>query len=252
MSEDASEHVDRWQVTDSGRSRSFTFDDPFGPHDLASALSAVAVRSGSTPRFHIDGGFLTVEIGGPDRPPAEADIAFIAGVEEHLARRERARADRNLRPARALIRLWLEAQDRFEAAVARLAPEHLDMPTHPGAEETVFSEAVRHPAVAGYGYLAWIRRVLDRPDTGPAYTPAQMSAMTSREEVQAALTALPADLEATVAAIPEGRMEDRAYLTNWGSVSTVDAMLEHAIMHWHRHRLQIEGFLGNLAETRTV
>jgi len=160
---------------------------------------------------------------------------------------ERAAAKRNFRPARALIRLWLEAQDRFEAAAARLAPGHMDRPTHPGAKETVFSEAVRHPAAAGYSYLAWIRKVLELPDTGPAYTPAQIMAMTSWEEVQTGLKALPADLEATVAPIPEARMEDRAYASNWGAVFTVDAMLEHAIMHWHRHRLQIEGFLGNLA-----
>jgi hypothetical protein len=252
MSESTTQIPDDWRVTDFGRSRAFPFEDPFGPLDLASALSAVAARTGAAPRYRIEGSTLTVEVGTPGRPLTEAETGFIAGVEERLARLERARADRNLRPARALIRLWLEAQDRFEAAAARLAPEHLDMPVRPGAKEIVFSEAIRHPAAAGYSYLAWIRRALNLPDTGPAHTPAEVMAMTSPEEVMETLAALRRDLEATVAPIPEGRMEDRAYLTNWGSVSTVDTMLEHAIMHWHRHRLQIEGFLGNLPSVPPV
>ncbi len=246
MSENTTQVPDDWRVTDTGRARAFTFEDPLGPHDLASALCAVAARTGAVPRYRTEGSTLTVEVGAPGRPLTEAETGFVAGVEERLARLEQARADRNLRPARALIRLWLEAQDQFEAAAARLAPEHLVMPTHRGAKETVFSEAIRHAVACGYSYLAWIRRVMGLADTGPAHTPAEVMAMTSGEEVMGTLAALRRDLEATVAPIPEGRMEDRTYLTNWGSVSNVDTMLEHAIMHWHRHRLQIEGFLGNL------
>ncbi len=152
--------------------------------------------------------------------------------------------DRNFRPARALIRLWLEAQDRYEVALDRLTPPDLERPVDPG---TLFTEAVRHPAACGYSYLAWIRKCLELPDTRPPHTPPEVNAMESLEEIRAALLAVRADLEATVAPIPASRLEGVSYTSNWGVPFDIDTMLEHAVMHWHRHRLQIENILGNPA-----
>lgn len=45
-------------------------------------------------------------------------------------------------------------------------------------------------------------------------------------------------------AVPESRMEDRAYTANWGAPMTIESMLEHAVVHPLRHAFQLEELMA--------
>jgi len=233
-----------WRVVGGAFERDVTLEDAFAAHDLAARLAFVADKAGVHPRFVLGSGTLQVRSDVRSKPePSEAEAQFVEKAEALLERRQKLLLDRNPRPARALIRLWLEAQDLLEAELHKLRPEDLPRPVRPGVEVFVFDEIAKHPVAAGFSYLAWIRGSLGLPDTNPPYTRDHLLGLATLEEVFEAFAALRLDLEATVAGIPEGMMERRAFLSRWGGVFDVDQMLEHAVMHLHRHRLQLLGYL---------
>jgi len=229
-----------WRGGEDGLTRTWELGDDFAPHSLATTLAWVASREGVLPRFLLEGRTLSASL-APLAP--EARTGYARAVDERLETIRTGQASENPRPAAALARLWGEAQDLWETAVRRLSPTDMDRPTHPGAKETIFTEAVRHPLRAGFGYLAWIRHVRNLPDTHPPHDTGSISSFTDREQVLAALPALRADVEATLSRVTEGAMEQRSYLSGWGDAYTVEQILEHAIVHLHRHRLQIERYL---------
>jgi len=229
-----------WSGGEEGLTRTWKLEDDFAPHSLAATLAWVASREGVHPRFVLEGRTLTASLAPL---PPEARTRYARAVDERLEVIRIGQGSENPRPAAALARLWVEAQDLWETAVRRLSPNDMDRPTHPGAKETIFTEAVRHPLRAGFGYLAWIRHVRNLPDTHPLHDPGSISSFTEREQVLAALPALTADVEATLSQVTEGAMEQRSYLSGWGDAYTVEQILEHGIVHLHRHRLQLERYL---------
>jgi hypothetical protein len=221
--------------------RIFELEDDAAPQSLAAVLAWVAESEGVRPRLVLEGNELRVELASLS-PRSRA--AFARTVDAKLESLSRWTGSDNPRPAAALARLWGEAQDGWEAAVRRLSARDMERPTHAGAKETIFTEAVRHPLSAGFGYLGWIRHVRNLPDTRPPFTPAQVREFTDREQVLDALPALRADMEATLGRITEGMLGDRSHLASWGEAYSVEQILEHGIVHLLRHRLQIERYLA--------
>jgi hypothetical protein len=234
-----------WRGGEDGFTRTFELEDEFAPHHTAGMLAHVAGRRAEYPRYVLEGRTLRVSLA---TVPAGSRAAFAAEADTYFRKIREGVASPNPRPATALVRLWLEAQDRWEEAVRRLSPGDMDRPTHSGAAETIFTEAVRHPLRAGFGYLAWIRHARRLADTRPPHSPDEVQGFTGPDQVLATLPALRKDLEATLTQLTEGAMFDGSYQSAWGEVFTVEQMIEHAIVHFHRHRLQIEGYLA----TRTA
>jgi hypothetical protein len=107
---------------------------------------------------------------------------------------------------------------------------------------------MRHPLRSSRGYLTWLCQVLGRPDPAVPDPPE------------------PQDVEARGAAYIEvlakawqehlGWMTDEVagandmHTTRWGQPITIEAMLEHAVVHPMRHRIQIQELLSGPAKAR--
>lgn len=97
---------------------------------------------------------------------------------------------------------------------------------------------MRHPLRSCRGYLTWLCEVLGRPDPGVPDPP-------EPEDVSARGAAYLDVLEQAWhrhAAWMTTRVlySKQVYTSRWGAPMTVEAMLEHALAHPMRHRLQLE------------
>jgi hypothetical protein len=100
---------------------------------------------------------------------------------------------------------------------------------------------VAHVQGAARGYLLWIGDVLEQP-------------ITDLERVRDAALIVPrleAFMEETLdgwqrhlAPLTDPQIAPKQYLTRWGDLLTVESMLEHAVVHPMRHRIQLERILA--------
>jgi hypothetical protein len=90
-------------------------------------------------------------------------------------------------------------------------------------------------------YMVWMCEQLGLPD--PAINPPPPV-----EEVEANADAYLAHLNARwrlpLAAIDEKTMSYPTYKSRWGMDYSIDAMLEHALVHPQRHTFQLEELMG--------
>ncbi len=49
--------------------------------------------------------------------------------------------------------------------------------------------------------------------------------------------------------LPASRVEDKAYVSNWGAPMTIESMLEHALVHPIRHTFQLEELMAREAKS---
>jgi len=98
-----------------------------------------------------------------------------------------------------------------------------------------------HVFGAARGYLVWICSSLEIADPEVSPTPpAERIEGEARERLEHLLERW----RIALAEVPDERVEDRAYPSRWGPPYTIDAMLEHAVMHPIRHRFQLENWLA--------
>jgi hypothetical protein len=147
----------------------------------------------------------------------------------------RSRAVRSLVELHASeLRDFLVVWKRF-AASGRPMPEAHGDPDYESAERLV-----SHVQGAARGYLVWIGESLGRPFPGVERV----------REPERILPRLEDFMEETLAAwathlagVEDADLAPQAYTTRWGDSFTVDQMLEHAVVHPMRHRIQLERIL---------
>jgi hypothetical protein len=104
----------------------------------------------------------------------------------------------------------------------------------------------RHVLGAGRGYVTWVCRCLELPDPGIPMVP-------DADGIVAGADAYMEDLLSTWATaltgVPSHRLEE-VFQANWGTPYSIDAMLEHAVMHPLRHRFQLEELLDAAGGSR--
>ena len=135
----------------------------------------------------------------------------------------------------AELRKFVTTWKRFKESRVAMPEAHGD-PDYESAERLV-----THVQGAARGYLTWIRDVLGDP-------------ITDLEVIRDPAIVVPrldAYLEETLdawgrhlAPLVDAQLAPDQYKTRWGEMFTVDQMLEHAVVHPMRHRIQLERLLA--------
>ncbi len=134
------------------------------------------------------------------------------------------------REVRAFVECWL----RFRASGCALPEAHGD----PDYESP--DRLVTHVLVAAARYLTWIGECTGRPvnDLFAERVPERVAPRPAEyaEEVLAAW-------RRHLAALADAEISPRTYVSRWGETFTIEQMLEHAVVHPMRHRIQLERLL---------
>lgn len=133
------------------------------------------------------------------------------------------------------LRRFLETWDRFLASGVALPEAH-------GDEAYASREAlVTHVVRAARGYLTWIGQCVGRPvtDVDLESDPSRVAPQ-ARAFAEGVLLAWRRHL----AALAEAELGPTLFRTNWGEFFSVETMLEHALAHPMRHRIQLERLMA--------
>jgi len=142
---------------------------------------------------------------------------------------------------RALVALHERELRAFLPVWERSSEARLALPATSDPAYASHGALLHHVLGAARGYLTWICESLALPDPGVEPTP---SADRIAEERRERLEHLAERWRIALVDLPDERLEDRSYRSRWGAEYTIDAMLEHAVMHPIRHRFQLEGLLA--------
>jgi hypothetical protein len=132
------------------------------------------------------------------------------------------------------LREFLATWRRFVAS-GKSMPDAQSDPDYQSAEHLV-----THVQRAARGYLLWIWEVLERP----------IEDLPLVREVDEIVPRLDAFMEETLAGwrrhlapLENEQLAPTQYLSRWGEPHTIEQMLEHAVVHPMRHRIQLERIL---------
>ena len=99
----------------------------------------------------------------------------------------------------------------------------------------------RHVLGAGYGYATYISVALGKPIERPKALPASYEEAAEKIDAMLAFTDTVVQPHYTM---PEDDMNKVSIIVPWNVPYELEQMLEHAVCHVHRHRRQMEKFLG--------
>jgi len=145
------------------------------------------------------------------------------------------------RAVRSLVELHEQEMKSFLEIWKRFVSSSLPMPDAHGDESYADRERLAgHVMMAARGYLTrigeWVSRpVTDVDDTKDAY------------EVVGRIEKFSDDVFAAyrrhLAEITTEELEQQIHRTRWGELMSVEQLLEHAVVHPMRHRIQLERIL---------
>ena len=139
------------------------------------------------------------------------------------------------------LRSFLDVWKRFVAAGAPLPESHGNKSYE--SRETL----VGHALLAARGYLTRIGEWVGRPVT-------DVDATQSAAEVAARAPAFADEVLAAyrrhLAAVTTEELEPQSHRTRWGELMSVEMLLEHAVVHPMRHRIQLERILEDRKAAR--
>lgn len=143
--------------------------------------------------------------------------------------------------ARALAQLHAQELLAFLATWKRFCASGLGLPSTDDPSYTSNGELLRHVLRAARGYMTWTATNLKLPDPAIDATPEASVLLADPDTyTEHVLARWPLPL----AAVTDDMLEPQVYPARWGPPYTVDAMLEHAVMHPLRHRHQLERLMG--------
>src|SRR5688572_20492033 len=133
------------------------------------------------------------------------------------------------------MRKFFETWDRFVASGAPLPEARGD------ADYQSRDHLIGHVCRAARSYLTWIGEQLGRPVTDvDAETDPLKIAPRAKEFMKEVLAAWRRHLPA----VENQELEPATYKSRWGVQFSIEAMLEHAVVHPMRHRFQLEQLLA--------
>ncbi|HTO89489.1 MAG TPA: DinB family protein [Candidatus Sulfotelmatobacter sp.] len=152
------------------------------------------------------------------------------------------------RAVRSLVELHEQEMRRFLEVWRRFIAASAPMPEAHGDESYASREQLSaHVMMAARGYLTrigeWVQRpVTDVDDSKDA------SAIAARlpEFAEMVLKAYPRHL----AQVTDDELDKQVHKTRWGDLMSVEMLLEHAVVHPMRHRIQLERILENQATAK--
>jgi hypothetical protein len=144
------------------------------------------------------------------------------------------------RGARALVLLHERELRAFLATFRRAQAWGVTLPETADPHYASLAALLRHVLGAAAGYLRWTTKVLELPDPGVDPVP-PIEAIDA--EAEAYLEHVLDRWWTPLHDVPEERFEV-AFPSNWRTPYSVDAMLEHAVVHPMRHAFQLEELMG--------
>lgn len=132
---------------------------------------------------------------------------------------------------RSFLATWQRARERGVVPPACEDPNYVSL-------DALLSHVLR----AGRGYLIWLCETLGLPD--PAIRPAPTPELAA-ERAEDFAAHLFERWRAPLAVVEPGTLDGVEAKSRWGPTYSIDAMLEHAVMHPLRHAFQIEAWLAN-------
>jgi hypothetical protein len=155
-------------------------------------------------------------------------------MEDYADRGARALVLLHEREMRGFLATWRRAHERG------LAPPACDDPNYAS-----LAAVLVHVLRAGRGYLVWLCETLLLPEPGVRPAP---TAETAAVDASAFAEHLFERWRRTLAPVRPEQLDGVEARSRWGVSYSVDAMLEHAVMHPLRHAFQIEAWLAEDSE----
>jgi hypothetical protein len=103
----------------------------------------------------------------------------------------------------------------------------------------------RHVLSSAGGYMIWICEQLELPSPGIRAVPNASAIVRDADEY---LEHVLERWRAPLVDVPDEKLETPEYPSRWGTRYSIDAMLEHAVMHPIRHAFQLEELRGEKAD----
>lgn len=129
---------------------------------------------------------------------------------------------------------------RFLAYWRRAKEAEVRLPATDDPDYKSLDALLRHVVGCARGYLMWMCANLDLPD--PEILPVP-DAEQIESRVDDYLEHVMERWRSPLCDVPEERF-DETFQSPWGIVYSIDAMLEHAVMHPIRHAFQLAELLG--------
>jgi len=147
------------------------------------------------------------------------------------------------RGVRSLVELHERELPEFLATWRRFAASGKPMPEAHGDEDYENRERlVAHVQRSARSYLLWIWEMLERPIEDLPY-------VREPDEIVPRLDAYMAETldgwRRHLAPLAPEQLAPKQYLSRWGEPHTIEQMLEHAVVHPMRHRIQLERILAD-------
>lgn len=134
-----------------------------------------------------------------------------------------------------MLEVWKDARQRG-----------VTLPETEDPDYESIDHVMRHALRAARGYLTWICEMLIRPD--PEIPPVPEAEQVA-ETADAYLDLVLAAWREHLAWMPDSVIEsENAYRSRWGWPYTIEEMLEHAVVHPMRHRIQLEELLRGVRD----
>ena len=145
------------------------------------------------------------------------------------------------RAVRSLVELHEIEMKKFFEVWDRFVASGLPMPEARGdADYQSRDHLVGHVVRAARNYLTWIGEQLGRPVTDVDLETDSLKIAPRAKDFAAEVAAA---WRRHMPLIADEELEPNAYKTRWGVLMTIESMLEHAVVHPMRHRIQLERLL---------
>ena len=146
------------------------------------------------------------------------------------------------RGVRSLVELHHQELQDFVATWRRFVASGELMPeAHGDAAYESPEKLVAHVQGAARSYLLWIWEVLERPIEG---LPLIRDAGVIVPRLDAFMAETLDGWSRHLAPLEDDQLSPKQYLSRWGELHTIEQMLEHAVVHPMRHRIQLERILA--------
>ncbi|MCP3914677.1 MAG: hypothetical protein GY711_03855 [bacterium] len=144
------------------------------------------------------------------------------------------------RGARAMVHLHDEQMRGFLTVWRRAAERGLQLPETNDPDYASLEHLLRHVVGCARGYMVWMCEVLGLPDPEIEALP-DAAALAPR--VDEYLAHVLERWRVPLRDVSDKRFGE-VYDARWGTAYSVDAMMEHAVMHPIRHAFQLEELMG--------
>jgi hypothetical protein len=141
------------------------------------------------------------------------------------------------RGVRALVLLHAEQMRRFFQTWQRARASSVILPSTDDPSYLSLDTLMHHVLSASRGYIIWICEMLQLPDPGMRPVP---DAVAMSREAEPYMEHVLEYWGAPLQNVRDEQLEAPEFRSRWNTLYSIDAMLEHAVMHPIRHAFQLE------------